>query len=1087
LEWRDYQPDGNGDGIPEAGETVGMRIRLANLSGERVRNINAILSSTLPSVTIRQNQLSYGDLEPGGDAWDQSSNLTFDFSTETDVPFHLRATYRKGEANYYQEWDFTVHVWAQGSHPAQFLIHRVVVLRSARGTANSGAVGTLGSGEEADFVLYLKNTGTAHATHVSATLQNVLPAGVDLPVGPRDYEDLLAGGTEQPPQNGQDWYIRRIPRNYLGPITANLVVTYGLGELRQTNRVTLFDVKPAKWIYVSPPSINFGVSPSSQQITRDVTVENTGSDLLTVSSITVSSAFSDVTWSGPGLPWLVPVGGSRTIQVSINPAHLQNQISRTLIFNSDGMAYDPRDCSVTLVGWVYDGTRVYELPTTSFARDLYGADVSGDIIVWSDTRNATSDIYGYDIAKGVEFPICTNAAAQSQPRISGDLVVWNDWRNSPSGPGQAGNCDIYGYDLNKKREIVISSDPANEQLIGVDHGKVAFRREYYHISEASKDGELGVYNLWLLDYASGSLDNVTGFRPNSSHAPMTKVSKCDFGNGILVWSEHTLTWDAGAAGGPRWIITNPWTKVICNDGVVTEALARPPMGYPSADQCRFAYIQGYGPSGEEHVFVWPDHVVDPITTKPVMSEECLALSGNLVFYNKTGIDGVFVYDLSSRQESLFTTQKGVAGLRLDGRTAVWNSWDNQARQLRVYLSFVQQADIAVAPENILVSKIAPIEGEAVTVSATVQNLTQYPSSGDITVRLYLGNPDSGSAELAPPCVIAGGLPAQGQSKIEFPAVVLSKHGTNQIYVRIYPSTPDFGGNNTASKEVVVVSAPGTDGPAVVGFTVTELDGDGDGKVGSDEHVNISWSLADASGIGAVSLLVDGAPFPVTSNGCFSANLGPMSAGAHTAVIVATDADDSPESSTNEFTFAVLRAENVIVRYAGEVVTNKSAISLGTLTLSGNAAAILTILNQGEQPLVIINITVTPGLGLIQPAMSRLEPGNSTVFPVFPDTSRAGAFTGQVAFATSDLRNSPLIFTISWTVAQALPSLQYGRQGGSVILMWSTNAVGYALEATAALLPSQWKPVADAPGVKGDQNVLTISPTSPSNFYRLRKQ
>jgi hypothetical protein len=213
----------------------------------------------------------------------------------------------------------------------------------------------------------------------------------------------------------------------------------------------------------------------------------------------------------------------------------------------------------------------------------------------------------------------------------------------------------------------------------------------------------------------------------------------------------------------------------------------------------------------------------------------------------------------------------------------------------------------------------------------------------------------------------------------------------------------------------------------------------------------------------------------------------MSAGAHTAVIVATDADNSPASSTNQFRFAVLSAENVIVKYAGEIATNNSGIDFGTLPLSSNAVAIFTILNQGEQPLVISNITVTSGLRLIQSAKSRLEPGDSTVFTVIPDTSRAGAFAGQVAIASSDLRNSPFIFTISGTVAQALPSLQYARQGGSVILMWSTNAVGYALEATAALLPSQWKPVAEAPLVIGGQNTLIISPTSPSSFYRLRKQ
>jgi beta propeller repeat protein len=52
--------------------------------------------------------------------------------------------------------------------------------------------------------------------------------------------------------------------------------------------------------------------------------------------------------------------------------------------------------------------------------------VSGDIVVWEDWRDGSSDIYGYDLSTGQEFPIATGWTHQHAPSIAGDLVVWSD-------------------------------------------------------------------------------------------------------------------------------------------------------------------------------------------------------------------------------------------------------------------------------------------------------------------------------------------------------------------------------------------------------------------------------------------------------------------------------------------------------------------------------------------------------------------------------------------------------------------------------------------------------------------------------------
>ena len=58
-------------------------------------------------------------------------------------------------------------------------------------------------------------------------------------------------------------------------------------------------------------------------------------------------------------------------------------------------------------------------------------------------------------------------------------------------------------------------------------------------------------------------------------------------------------------------------------------------------------------------------------------------------------------------------------------------------------------------------------------------------------------------------------------------------------------------------------------------------------------------------------------------------------------------------------------------------------------------------------------------------------------------------------------------------------------GTDVILMWSTNAVGFTLQSTTNLVsPSVWTSNSPAPFVIGWQNVVTNSLSGPQQFYRL---
>lgn len=96
-------------------------------------------------------------------------------------------------------------------------------------------------------------------------------------------------------------------------------------------------------------------------------------------------------------------------------------------------------------------------PSSSFQ---WFPSVSGNKIVWVDNRAGNLDIYLYDIEKKQEIPICTNPADQYMPKIYGNKIVWMDKRAMV---GKEEKWDIYMYDLDLGQEIPICTSPGSHK------------------------------------------------------------------------------------------------------------------------------------------------------------------------------------------------------------------------------------------------------------------------------------------------------------------------------------------------------------------------------------------------------------------------------------------------------------------------------------------------------------------------------------------------------------------------------------------------------------------------------------------------
>jgi len=67
-----------------------------------------------------------------------------------------------------------------------------------------------------------------------------------------------------------------------------------------------------------------------------------------------------------------------------------------------------------------------------------------------------------------------------------------------------------------------------------------------------------------------------------------------------------------------------------------------------------------------------------------------------------------------------------------------------------------------------------------------------------------------------------------------------------------------------------------------------------------------------------------------------------------------------------------------------------------------------------------------------------------------------------------------------------PSLEIAQIEGAVLVSWPLAAQGFVLEATGLLFGADWQPVAGTVTTSGRSRWMSLTPTTGSRFFRLRK-
>ena len=135
--------------------------------------------------------------------------------------------------------------------------------------------------------------------------------------------------------------------------------------------------------------------------------------------------------------------------------------------SSGSASAEPYPRATVTVGPAQDEFAVCTAPSTQWC-----ADISGNIVVWSDMRDSSMqnscDVWGYDLTLREESALCTAAGGQWYPAVRDEIVVWQDYRD------QTMAADIIGYDFATDKEFVVQRIPREQGNPAVGGGVVVW-------------------------------------------------------------------------------------------------------------------------------------------------------------------------------------------------------------------------------------------------------------------------------------------------------------------------------------------------------------------------------------------------------------------------------------------------------------------------------------------------------------------------------------------------------------------------------------------------------------------------------------
>ncbi len=1109
--------DGRPNGVVQNGESASLRISITNTDGSDHELVRADLISKTTGVTIpNQGRVIYGTLASGetsdGDG-DFDIVVTSDFapySTYRDAKFDLQIGYEDSGIAFDEHHEITVRIWHQDADPTPELeVVRVIY------DGDDDGDGVLESGERTGFWVELRNIGNAACVNPMALIDQSTVWGSEV------FSDRQTGYPDIAPNQTvmgrSDFDTYEAPLSFSGDVATSMTLWYGPDRDYSQSLSVPVSVAATPLMSVSPLTYNFGQVPSPQPIEHSFVLRNHGSAELTVTELTPSHA--DTSATNVTLPLTIAPGDSFEVAVQITTAEIQNEfITRTFTVHSNSHSNPQRE--IVVKGLVVDdlgGGHVYSRlwgvePTQrpyTFSNIVTGdTDNDGNVEVIATSEGIRSNyvdypgkIHIYEKTGHDDFQLVwespglgriVNATALAVGNIDNDsfpdivVVAGSNYLGGSHLPHRVMWYEASGDNAWTLRSTVFSDN--SHRLCGVALGDTdGDGRSEVIVTRDAQSAPVKIFE-W----------NGEAFS-NTWTAPVLPDSD---GGHDVEWASAVTVADSDSDGTPEVIVATAEGGLYALEHTGSNYALR--LAYNSEDYLSMGDWDGPldlavadtdGDGRREIVCVSENRYLVIIESTGNNSWNTAGMEayrlpngaeGYAVTTGDTDADGeaeiivgtsnwnqpVLVYDTVGDNAHALVWQATSAEVddeSLD--VAVVNTNDTPAAEMLACewkgfaaLGTVASADVQIVSENIYIDPENPVENEPIVISAIVQNIGSG-AAGQVAVRFFDGDPDSGGEQIGPDHLIDS-IPA-GESATPQQTWSASEAGPHSIFVTVHCAEDTELANNKASRSVQI-DDDDIAGPAVFDVAAREHGGDDDGLLEDDEQIEFSWRAEDPSGISITTCNGSPATYDPAS-GRFLVVLGPFAAGDRQCVIMATDDDNSPAAT------GPVPHEFSVVFAAPEVI-------LPTSPTSGEADVPLTpvVIARFNEPLAASSVNTSTVL--LEDSSSAPVPGTVSYdardyhIEFAPHANLSNWETYRVTLLSGatgirDLNGNEMDDDYAWTfttLADTLapeatidPSAISTHARGSVAVKgtaWDQNFLEYTVFVGAGANPSSWTPI-----------------------------